>query len=251
MKVYVDLILILNIWLDFLILLSVSLILKRYASIKKIFLASVIGSFSTFLLFFKISSIKLILYKLIISLFINLIAFKAKSFKYVLENIIYFYLVSTILAGFIYLIRDKLNINDFAHNFLFLIIVSPFILYFYYKKTAKVNNYYKNLYNVSLSFKGKKYNFVAFLDTGNKLYDQYKKRPIVLIYTKEIEFDYKKGILVPYKTASGDGLIKCMIADKIVIDNKTERENVVFGLVDNKFDLGEVNMILHSDLIGG
>lgn len=251
MKVYVDLVLILNFWLDFLILLSVSLILKRYATIKRILLASFLGSFSTFLLFLNIPKAILIIVKLLISIIMNITAFHYKSIKSTIENVIYFYLVSIILAGFIYIIRDKLEIKDFLHNFIFLIIISPPILYFYYKKVGKINNYYNNLYNVLLYYGGKKYDFVAFLDTGNRLYDQYKNRPIILVYNEDIKFDYSKGILVPYKTAGGNSILKCLEADKIIINGKMEKKKVLFGLVKDKFNMGEVNMILHGDLIGG
>lgn len=251
MKVYVDLVLILNGWLDFLILLSVSLILKRNATLKRIFLASAVGSFSTFFLFFNFNSFVLILIKFIVCVFMNLLSFGFMNIKAFFENIVYFYMVSIILAGFIYILRNKLGITDFSHNFLFLVIVSPIVLYFYYKKTKKVNNYYNNLYNVSLYYEGNLYEFVAFLDTGNRLYDQYKRRPIILVYNKDINFDYSKGILVPYETASGKSVIKCLEAEKIIINGNLERKKVIFGLVDEKFNIGEVNMILHSDLIGG
>ena len=138
MKVYIDLVLILNMWLDFLIILSVSLILKRNTTIKKIFLASLVGSFSTFFLFFNINSFFLILLKLFVCIVMNLIAFNFKNMKYVLENIVYFYMVSIILAGFIYLIKNNYGLDNFLNNFLFLVTVSPLILFFYYKKTKKI-----------------------------------------------------------------------------------------------------------------
>lgn len=251
MKVYIDLVLILNMWLDFLIILSVSLILKRNTTIKKIFLASLVGSFSTFFLFFNINSFFLILLKLFVCIVMNLIAFNFKNMKYVLENIVYFYMVSIILAGFIYLIKNNYGLDNFLNNFLFLVIVSPLILFFYYKKTKKMNNHYNHLYKVELYYEGKSYQFTAFLDTGNKLYDQYKKRPIILVYTKDIIFDYAKGILVPYTTANGKSILKCLEAEKIIINGNIEKRKVIFGLVDDKLNMADVNMILHSDLIGG
>lgn len=251
MKVYIDLVLILNMWLDFLIILSVSLILKRNTTIKKIFLASLVGSFSTFFLFFNINSFFLILLKLFVCIVMNLIAFNFKNMKYVLENIVYFYMVSIILAGFIYLIKNNYGLDNFLNNFLFLVIVSPLILFFYYKKTKKMNNHYNHLYKVELYYEGKSYQFTAFLDTGNKLYDQYKKRPIILVYTKDIIFDYAKGILVSYTTANGKSILKCLEAEKIIINGNIEKRKVIFGLVDDKLNMADVNMILHSDLIGG
>ena len=135
--VYVDLVLILNIWLDFLIILIEALILKRKISIKRIIFSSIIGSLSTFLLFFKISSKFVYILKFTICLIMCLIAFKFKNLKYFIENIIYFYLVSIILAGFIYLIKENIKINSFKLNFLLLMLITPLFLYIYIIKRPR------------------------------------------------------------------------------------------------------------------
>ena len=179
------------------------------------------------------------------------ITFKYKSFKSFCENIIYFYLVSIILGGFITIVKDYMSVESFIENFIILSVFTPLILYFYYKKVKKINNHYNNLYDVELYYEDKIYKFKAFLDTGNKLYDQYKRRPIILVYTNKIKFDYTKGIMVPFETASGKSIIKCLEAEKIVINNDTIRKKVIFGLSNEGFNIDEVNMILHSDLIGG
>lgn len=249
--VYVDLVLILNIWLDFLIILIESLILKRQTSIKKIIFSSIVGSLSTFLLFFKISSELAYALKFTICLIMCLIAFNFKNLKYFIENILYFYLISIILAGFIYLIKENIKIDSFELNFLLLMLITPIFLYIYYKKIKKVDNHYNHLHDVKLYYQGKVYNFIGFLDTGNKLYDQYKHRPIIIVYTTLIPFDYSKGILVPYETASGKSLLKCLISEKVIIDNNLERKNVVFGLTNEAFKIENVDLILHNDIMGG
>ena len=251
MKVYVDLLFILNVWIDFLLLLTVSYVLKKFTSIRRILCASFVGGISTIFLFLNVSSTILALLKVLICSLMLLISFSFNSLKSFIENIIYFYLVSIILAGVIYLVRNNYNINNFFNNFLLLIVTTPIILYVYYRKTKKLNNHYNNLYNVELYYLGNIYKFTAFLDTGNRLYDQYKRRPIILVNTDKISFDYSKGILVPFKTADGKTVLRCLIADKIVIDNKVTTQNVVFGLVSEKFNIEEVNMLLHSDLLGG
>lgn len=251
MRVYIDLVFILNMWLDFLLLFAVAIILKRNLSIKRLIFASLFGGLSTFFLFFNLSQFILIFSKLLICILMILISFSFSNFKSFVENIIYFYLVSIILAGFIYIIRNNYDIGNFKNNFLLLSILTPVILYFYYRNIKRVNNHYNNLYNVKLYYHDNIYNFIAFLDTGNKLYDQYKRRPIILVYSKNIKFDYSEGLLVPYETANAKTVLKCLKADKIVIDNKVVRTNVIFGLVDEKFKIDDVNMILHNDLIGG
>ena len=72
MKIYVDLVLFLNFFFDFLLLLATSLILRRNVNIKRILLGALIGSLSIFLLFVSINSFTLFLIKILISILIHL-----------------------------------------------------------------------------------------------------------------------------------------------------------------------------------
>ena len=67
MKVYIDVILFINIFFDFLLLLSVSLILRRNAKLYRIILGSLIGGLSILFLFLNISKVTLFFLKLIIA----------------------------------------------------------------------------------------------------------------------------------------------------------------------------------------
>ena len=98
MKVYLDLILIINFIFDFLILLSVSYILKRNTSITRLLLGAFSGSVSILFLFIKLNNLTLILFKLIISIIMLIVTFNYKNFKYFMHNFIYLYLVSIILG---------------------------------------------------------------------------------------------------------------------------------------------------------
>ncbi|MDD6756542.1 MAG: sigma-E processing peptidase SpoIIGA, partial [bacterium] len=155
MKVYLDLIMILNFAIDFILLLSVSLMLKRNVSIYRIMLGSFIGGISILFLFFNMNSILLFLFKLIISIFMILITFGYKTIKYTLINLLYLYMSSIILGGFLYLLNLEFSYknigiiffnNGLSINFIFLLIVSPIILYIYIKQTKSLKYNYSNYY---------------------------------------------------------------------------------------------------------
>ena len=88
MKVYVDLIFLINIFFDFLLLLSVSLILRRHIKIIRIVLGSLVGGLSIFFLFLNISSFVLFFLKIIIAIFMCLTTFGFKDIRYLLKNFI-------------------------------------------------------------------------------------------------------------------------------------------------------------------
>ena len=81
MKLYLDLIFLINIWFDFLLLLSVSILLKRNTKLKRIILGSLFGGITIFILFIKLNSIELFIYKIITSIIMILISFSYKNIK--------------------------------------------------------------------------------------------------------------------------------------------------------------------------
>lgn len=260
MRVYVDLVLLLNISMDLLLLLSVSIVLKRNVKFYRIVLGSIFGGISIIFLFISVNNLTLFLFKMIISILMVLITFSYKNIKYFLNNLLYLYLSSIILGGGIYLFDIQINYrnqglmfinNGFGINLVVLIIISPFIIYSYIKSMKKMKSNYNNFYKVDLYYKNKIYKFDAFLDTGNRLYDPYKKRPIVIVNTNKIKLNYEDSILVPYMTASGNGVLKCVVVDKLIVDKNNEISNVLVGIVSNKLNIEGVNMLLHNDLIGG
>ena len=91
MTVYIDLLWILNFFLDMVILLIVSFTLKRNVSFKRILLGSLIGSLSTILIFFKLSNLLLNILKLILAIIIIIATFNLGSKKYFLNNLSYLY----------------------------------------------------------------------------------------------------------------------------------------------------------------
>lgn len=80
MKIYLDLVIIINFLYDFLILTSVSILLKRNIGIFKIILGSFIGMISIITLFISLSNLTLLLLKIITSLSMVIITFGPKKY---------------------------------------------------------------------------------------------------------------------------------------------------------------------------
>lgn len=260
MKVYFDLVFILNFVFDFLLLLSVVYILKRNIELKRIFFGALVGSSSIFLLFLKFNNSGTFLFKVLVSIIMILVTFSYKNFKYFCANLAYLYISSIILGGGLYLLNNEFSYenngllfmnNSFGLNIIFLLIAAPIILYFYIKQVKKLKTNYNNYYKVKLFYENLELNFTAFLDTGNKLKDQYKNRPIILVNTDKIDFSYEKSILVPYSTVNGRGVLKCLMVDKIVIDNDLILENPLIGLSNEKFNIEGIDMILNNESLEG
>ena len=180
--IYVDLLVIEDLILNYVIIISTGILLNRITRFKKVFLSSVIGTIPLILLFVNINSIYIFIINLLFSFIMSIIAFKYQDIIYTIKNIIYMYFISIFLAGSIYLINTDLlpQINNNLLNFIIFVLLSPIITYIYIKIIKKLKNNYSNYYMIDIYLKDKpKITLNAFLDTGNKLIDPYTHKPII------------------------------------------------------------------------
>lgn len=256
MKVYLDLVMILNFFIDFILLLTVSIVLKRKVNIKRIILGAFVGGISILFLFFNINSFLLFIFKLIISILMVIITFKYENIKYTLINILYLYITSIILGGFLYLLNIEFSYkhvgiifinNGLSINFIILIIISPVILYIYIRQNKLLKYTYSNYYDVELIKNNKSYKYIGYMDSGNVLVDSLTNKKVILIDKRKILFNIKEFRLIPYMGVNGMNMIKVVKIDKLIFNNK-EYDNVLLGIMDN-INLDGVDIILNRKLL--
>ncbi len=246
MEMYIDLFFIFNVIMDYIIIMSTSILLKRRTSYIRMILSSLIGGISSLVLFTSLNKIVIEIVSIVIMV---LISFRYKGIRYLINNILYMYILSTLLGGIIYLFNIKVS-NSMFLTYLIIIVISIEIMILYIKENKKMRSIYNNYYKVDIYFKDrKKLSLIGFVDTGNNLYDPYKKRPVIIVPNKYIKED--KYILVPYHTINGNGLLKCIKPDIIFIDGIGYKGNVLIGFSDS-FNFGDgVDVILHKDIMKG
>lgn len=238
MKIYIELVFIVNFLLDFIILYGTKRLLKLNKSNKRLLLASIIGSLSTIIVFLKITNIILIILKILLSLILIIVSFGKNN---IFINTFYFYLISIIVGGTIYLF--DLN-KSLYFNYLILIILSPIIIYLLIKELNKHRLNINDKYLVEITISKKKYKLEGFIDTGNRLSSPIKKEPVILV---NLKINYNKVIYIPYKALNTEGIIPCIKPDKIMINNK-QIKNYLVGLATDKFTIDNVNCILPNKL---
>lgn len=246
MKMYIDLFFIFNVIMDYIIIMSTNILLKRRTSYIRMILSSLIGGISSLVLFTSLNKIVIEIVSIVIMV---LISFGYKGIRYLINNILYMYILSTLLGGIIYLFNIKVS-NSMFLTYLIIIVISIEIMILYIKENKKMRSIYNNNYKVDIYFKDReKLSLIGFVDTGNNLYDPYKKRPVIIVHNKYIKED--KYILVPYHTINGNGLLKCIKPDIIFIDGIGYKGNVLIGFSDS-FNFGDgVDVILHKDIMKG
>ena len=238
MKVYLDLVIIINFLYDFLILASVSVLLKRHASIKRILFGSLVGMSSILVLFLSLSKITLLLFKIITSLSMVIITFGPKKLG---ENIFYFYIITIIIGGFQYLITG----DEYQVNILIMAIFSPIIIYLYIKSQREYKKEITKLYNVIIIDQDLAYTLTGYMDTGNTLKDPLTKYPVILVSNK-LRFRSQKYFYVPYQVVNNRSILKCLKVESVLIDNK--KCDCLLGLVDDSILKQGVDVILNEYL---
>lgn len=259
MKVYIELVIIINFIIDFILLFGVCLILRRQTNLKRLLLSSLVGSITMVSMFYNIEGMYLFIIKLFTSLLMVIICCKFNTIKYTLQNVFYLYTLSIILGGSIYLIsieiitkyKELSFLSDGIYiNFIVLLIFSPLIIFIYVKQIKKIKNTYSNYYNIDIYLKDKtKTSLTGYLDTGNHLVDPYKNRPIILVNKDKINFNYDNILLVPYDTLNNHGLLKCIVPDKIFIDSIGIKNNFLIGISEDTINIEGVDCILHPSLM--
>ncbi len=256
MKIYLDVIALLNFLMDFLLLLTVNYTLKRNSSWKKLVLGAFLGSLTLIFLFLPCSKLFLILFKIITSFLICITSFHFKNWRYTFQNMTYFYMTGTILGGFLYYLNVEFSYKQkgivFFHdglsiNFIFLIIISPIILYIYLRSNKKLKSQYNHYYELFITFKdGQKMTYNAFLDTGNKLQDPITNKAIILIEKASLtKIDTNSIIYVPYNSLNNHGLLKCISPQYVEIKGQKSKKYLI-GISEEEFHIDGINCILNS-----
>lgn len=223
-----------NFFLDFLLLLGVSILLKRNTDLKRIIMASFVGGISILILFIPLSNLLLFFFKFLISVAMILIAFNYSSIKYTLINILYLYVLSIFLGGFLYFLNDQFCIqrkgfifinNKFSITLLSIIILSPIIIYLYIRQSRILKNNYNNYYDVVIYYNDNFIKAKGFLDSGNCL--SYLSNNVILLDKRKMIFDIKTYLFIPYETISSKDILKGFKPDKVIINGKVIKKVLV------------------------
>lgn len=210
MKVYLDLIIVLNFFFDTLIILSVSIILKERVRLSRVFLSSLIGEVSLIPLFIRLDNIFLLLLKIFLSLIMVLISFGKNNY---FNNIFYFYIITIILGGSSYLIDG----NNMYVNLVLMIILGPIIIFLYIINSKRIKLELTCVHDVIIVDKDNTIKLRGIMDTGNNVVCPITKIPVVFV-NPSIKLLSNKSFVVPYRTIDNEGILNCQMADEFIID---------------------------------
>ena len=208
MTIYVDIVLLENLCMNYIILFSTAYILKLKIKHLRIFLSSLLGAVYAILAYTNIIPMYTsVITKIILSICMIYIAYYPKHIKGLLKELIVFYLVSFALGGcafaLLYIVRpqdifmvDGVYIGTYPLKIALLGGITGFIITYVAFKVVK-SRVTKNeiIYKVIVKFDEKELETNVMLDTGNMLKDPISGEAVVLIEKQKLYEIMPKNLL--------------------------------------------------------
>ncbi len=194
MTIYIDIIFLENLFMNYIILFATGVILKTELNVIRTFISSAVGSIYAIISYMSVLEISSnIFLKIILSISMVYIAFNSKNIKQLIKQLTIFYLTSFTFGGvafaFLYFIRPQdilmqngvligtypIKIILIAGIFGFIIITSAF-------KNIKGRLTKKDMWcNIKITINSQCTYVKAIIDTGNFLREPITKLPVVVV----------------------------------------------------------------------
>ena len=194
MTIYIDIVLIENLVMNFIILLATGIVLKEKIKIARLFLASLLGAIYTIISY--ISNLEIyasMILKIILSILIVYIAFNPQTMKKMWKDILLFYLTSFVFGGaafaLIYIVKPQdilmkngLFLGTYPLKTIFLGSIIAFIIIIAAFTIVKSKITKKDIFcEVEIKLNGKTITTTAMLDTGNLLKEPISNTPVMVV----------------------------------------------------------------------
>ena len=208
MTIYIDVILLENLCMNYIILFGTAYISKIKRKHIRLILSSLIGAVYAVLAYTNIFPLySNIIVKIILSICMIYVAFIPKTFKGLLKELVVFYLVSFSLGGcafaLLYIVRpqdifmvDGVLIGTYPIKIALLGGILGFVITYISFKVVKTRMSKKELiYTIHIKIEDKELETKVLLDTGNMLKDPISNMPVALIEREKLKEIIPKSIL--------------------------------------------------------
>lgn len=200
MTIYLDVVLIENLCMNYIILFATGYILKVKRKHIRLMISSLIGGVYSIISYIEIVEIySNIILKIILSIVMIYIAYCPKSVKNMMKELLFFYLITFVFGGcafaLLYFIkpeevfmRNGVLIGTYPIKIAVLGGMIGFIILSLAFYIVKVKFNKKNVFcTIDIFFNGKSITTKALIDTGNMLKDPITNMPVIIVEKEKLE----------------------------------------------------------------
>lgn len=261
--VYIDVLLCVNMFIDYCLLLSVQKFLhikkKNYRLIVAAFTSSL---FSLFIFLPRISFLTDTLIKISSACLIIFICFGRCKIKIFFLRVLLFLTSSILFSGIFTLIHLTLKpkgliIKNNAVYFdispimlIALTLISYCIVRLLTRFLSNKTNQ-RDTYKLKLEHGSNTVCFLGKIDTCCNVCEPFSSAPVILVEKEllhDIKTDEKKMRIIPFSTLSGNGIIKGFKCDRLYINDVYFEKEVYIGICENKI-LGEIKCLIGNNVL--
>lgn len=261
-SVYIDVLITVNIFIDFFLLLCTKLALNLNCSLPRLIAGSVEGgAFSLFALIPSIPPALNILLDIALSFPIVLTAFGAGSVKNLLKRIFVFFSCSFIFCGIMIFVYTSFRPSgmEIYNNVVYfnispvLLIILTLVCYYFMKAANRYlrGNITKTVCEVQIIEKNSAVKFTAIVDTGCNIKEPFSGEYVILAdkaLLKSISLPFNHMRIIPYGSLKCEGYIEGFCPDSVTIDGKSFPHGLFVGICENMLK-GDVKAIVPYGLL--
>jgi len=254
-KVYIDVLLIQNLIVNYFLLFITGKVVRTKLSFWRLLLGAFLGALYIITFFLKNKYLTTMPVKLIVPLIMILISFPKEKIKFYFSTTITYIILSMCLAGICIFLEgnnpNALTYKGYLINFSSKGLVISLIILFFIGE--RIYTFIKGqiqikalVYELDIYIQGKLYSMKAFLDTGNELREPITNLPVIIAEEcdfQELISNERDFYDIPYQVVSGNsGKLKGIKADYIIIKNsKGERQKKIAMIAFTKGKLSDDN----------
>ena len=284
MTVYLDIILIENILMNYIILYATGFIQKQKIKQIRLIISSTLGGAYAIVSYLNIIPIYSNFFmKILLSIIMIYVAFNIQNIKRLLKTILLFYLSSFVMGGcalaLLYIINPE-NIN-FKNGVLIgtypmkVTLIAGVVGFLIIQISFQINKRQMKkkdmICDLEISINKKKIKLKSYVDTGNMLKEPLTKEPVIIVEKEKLnniinvnieeilggddkKIEKIKFRIIPFKTIGNEnGILIGIKPDFVKIifeDNEKNVENVIIGMYDKKIGK-EYQALIGLELLEG
>jgi len=142
---------------------------------------------------------------------------------------------------------------DISPVMLILCTLTAFISLCFYEKLKNKLHPKAKIHSVTVYSDNSQYCFNSMVDTGCNLKEPFSGLPVIIAEKELIdgkEISDEKIRLVPYKTLSGEGVLKAFKPEKTLIDGKELKQGCYIGISNGRLT-NEIKSLMGSEITEG
>lgn len=279
MTVYADVLIVVNLFVNYTLLLCSSMIIKRHVTSLRIFIGAAVGAFYGLVIFLpQLPDVAEFLLRIVASALIVLASFGYRNIRLFLRCFFTFFAVSFAFGGIMLVlwvtvapvgmiynngaVYFDINLTILAVSAVISFAVVSLIAKFTERRAPKESVAFVTVYN-----KGRTAALKALIDTGNSLREGFSGYPVMLGEIGSLDKVMPEAIrefvngedvsaspeirLVVHKTVSGTGILPVFRPDYIevrTISKRIKTNEVYIGVTTENLASGEYEMILNPTI---